>query len=113
MKKDKNLNRKNEKRTASGNIINSGSAVEDKLLLYAYLLVCLLPSFGAIDAMGSHWLFLAIINVVTSFRLYRLRSQLKVSFLYSLPMIFFSAFSIVCVISFVASFNLTESLVTY
>mgnify|MGYP003334951167 CR=1 FL=1 len=94
MKKDKNLNRKNEKQTASVNIINSGSAVEDKLLLYAYLLACLLPSFGAIDTMGSHWMFLAGLNIISSFRLYRLRSLVKVNLLYNMPLIFFSAFSI-------------------
>ena len=113
MKKEKNSPRINNGQTASDNRTNSVGALEDKLLIYAYLLACLLPSFGAIDTMGSQWMFLAGLNIISSVRLYRMRSQLKVSLLYNLPMIFFSAFSIVSLLSFAASFNLTESIVSY
>ena len=79
-------------------------------LLFLFVLIPFLPRFGALDAMGFHWMCFAILNVITSFYLINKNQlvQFPISFK---PLLFYFLWISISIISCLFAYNKIESIV--
>jgi O-antigen ligase len=79
-------------------------------LLFLFVLIPFLPRFGALDAMGFHWMCFAILNVITSFYLINKNQlvQFPISFK---PLLFYCSWILLSIVSCLFAYNKIESIV--
>jgi hypothetical protein len=80
------------------------------IFLFLFVLIPFLPRFGALDAMGFHWMCFAILNVITSFYLINKNQlvQFPISFK---PLLFYFSWILLSIISCLFAYNKIESIV--
>ena len=89
------------------------------LLLLAYLLAPVFtPNFFTLDSAGPKFVTLALLNLVSFFVLlydndFRNRPELKSGFFLNLIGLAYSAFLVVCLLSFFQAYNLSEAVVNF
>ena len=95
---------------------NSSSKV-GILLVFLYLIIDFIPQLGAIDPMGSQWLYLSVLNlVVTVYILLAYKDKLSLlvkRFSHNALSLAFLGFFTLCGLSFIFALNPIESLVVY
>ena len=79
-------------------------------LLFLFVLIPFLPRFGALDAMGFHWMCYAILNVILSFYLIS-KNQLVLFSISFKPLLFYSGWIVLSIVSCFFAYNKIESLV--
>jgi len=79
-------------------------------LLFLFVLIPFLPRFGALDAMGFHWMCFAILNVITSFYLIN-KNQLVQFPIFFKPLLFYCSWILLSIVSSLFAFNKIESIV--
>ena len=84
------------------------------ILIIAYLLVGFIPNIGAVDKIAPQWVYLTVINIVSSIYLFSKRNQFKEIIYNSLNTgisLFYLAFFIWASLSYFYSINQIEALV--
>jgi len=84
-----------------------------RVLIFLYLCIPYLPLFGEIDRIASQWAIISFLNFISIMFIF-FRFGIKSFMITSQkPIIFYSLFLIVCIISMIKSINLTESSVEF
>jgi hypothetical protein len=82
----------------------------DKVMLFFYVLIPFLPRFGALDAMGFHWMLFAILNAVVTFYLINKNSLTRLPINFK-PFTFYLGWITISIISIIFAYNKIESIV--
>ncbi len=92
--------------------VNSFKTVSTVILLL-YVLLQLLPRLQALDVMGSHWLFLSVLNCSATLYLFLKKKILPNKFFKTMFILLYFVFLIFSLLSFIVAFNVNESMVAY
>jgi hypothetical protein len=82
----------------------------DKVMLFFYVLIPFLPRFGALDAMGFHWMLFAILNAVVTFYLINKNSLTRLPINFK-PFTFYLGWITISIVSIIFAYNKIESIV--
>lgn len=85
----------------------------DVIIVLMYAMVELFPQLDAVDVMGSQWLYLSILNVAAGIYIINKKKFAPNVLLKSAAFLSLAGLLLISVISFFASYNVIESIVTY
>ncbi|MFM7015734.1 MAG: O-antigen ligase family protein [Bacteroidota bacterium] len=85
-------------------------ALLPKVFLFLFVLIPFLPRFGALDAMGFHWMCYAILNIFISFYLINVNALYRLPFTFK-PILFYSIWIGLSMASCFFAYNTIESIV--
>ncbi len=83
------------------------------ILISLYLISEFIPHFGAIDPMGSQWLYLSAVNIIASTYLLTQNRTVDASFFRNIFFLLYTCFILISATSFLVSYNVVESMVTF
>ena len=90
--------------------LNFSLHISISIFLFLFVLILFLPRFGALDAMGFHWMALAILNIIVSFSLIY-SNQLKHFPIKFKPIWFYLGWLSLSALSIAVAYNPVESIV--